>query len=141
MILELKTEMKREDIDQRLQNFFESKGYEIVYKDEKHRICRTSLFGNCLFEVHTDDHDFKIAAWTEPSIIKINTEKKRLEKDVLALKQLFADAGGLTEAENELKGPEYHVVTSKAASILGIVLLCLILIVGILEMGILIWIY
>lgn len=67
--------------------------------------------------------------------------KKRLEKDVLALKQLFADAGGLTEAENELKGPEYHVVTSKAASILGIVLLCLILIVGILEMGILIWIY
>lgn len=80
MILELKTEMKREDIDQRLQNFFESKGYEIVYKDEKHRICRTSLFGNCLFEVHTDDHDFKIAAWTEPSIIKINTEKNAWKK-------------------------------------------------------------
>ena len=33
MILELKTEMKKEDIDQRLQNFFESKGYEVVYKD------------------------------------------------------------------------------------------------------------
>lgn len=40
MILELKTEMKKEDIDQRLQNFFESKGYEVVYKDGKHRICR-----------------------------------------------------------------------------------------------------
>lgn len=110
MILELKTEMKKEDIDQRLQNFFESKGYEVVYKDGKHRICRTSLFGNCLFEVHTNDHDFKIAAWTEPSVIKINAGKKHLEKDVLALKQLFADAGGLTETESEFNEEEYHVV-------------------------------
>lgn len=110
MILELKTEMRREDIDRRLQNFFESKGYESQYKGE-YRVCRTSLWGNCCFEVLTNDRDIKIAAWTEPSIIKINTGKKRLEKDVLALKQLFADAGGLTEAENELKGPEYHVVT------------------------------
>lgn len=79
MILELKTEMKKEDIDQRLQNFFESKGYESQYKGE-YRVCRTSLWGNCCFEVLTNDRDIKIAAWTEPSIIKINTGKNAWKK-------------------------------------------------------------
>ena len=88
MILELKTEMRREDIDRRLQNFFESKGYESQYKGE-YRVCRTSLCGNCCFEVLTNDRDIKIAAWTEPSIIKINTGKKTLGKRCPCIKTAF----------------------------------------------------